>query len=445
MKVFFDTLGCPKNLIDTDNVKGFLKEKGYEIATSVEDAQVVIVNTCGFVNDAKEESIDTILEYISVKNQQNIKVIATGCLTQKYGEEIKEEIPELDYVIGVNDYNHLDKVIQELTEIGKEEGVKATLEEAQLDDWSMAEYREVEKNQSSAYLKIAEGCNNCCTYCVIPEIRGPFRSRPKEAILKEANRLSKEGCKELILVAQDVTGYGIDLYGTYLLPELLASLSQIESIEWIRLMYCYTDKMTPELIQAMAQQKKVCHYIDMPIQHINDTILGEMNRLSRRAEIEGVISSLRKSIPDIHIRTTVIVGFPGETEEQFNELLEFVKTIKFERLGVFAYSQEPGTKAGGMDNQISGEIKEERRNLIMEAQRAISLEKNQEKIGKTYQVMIEETEIDSYIGRTEYDSPEIDNTVIFTSEKPHNLGDMVMVEIIDAFDYDLVGIVVESE
>ncbi len=432
MKVFIDTLGCPKNFNDTQTAKGFLEGAGYETVQDPENADAIIINTCGFINDAKKESIERIFDYCAYK-EAGKKIIVSGCLSQRYGNELFEEMPEVDCFLGVNEYERLPEILKTLDSRSKH----ITNSYA---DVLPRMCRKLDDNCFSSTVKIAEGCNNRCAYCVIPSIRGGYRSKTIEDILEETKQLAAAGCKELILIAQDVTNYGVDLYGKYMLPELLKKLCRIDGIEWIRLMYCYEDRITDELIEVMAEEPKICKYIDIPIQHSSDDVLKAMLRRSTEDSIRNTIARLKARIPDIHIRTTLIVGFPGETDEDYEKLLEFVEEMRFARLGVFAYSQEENTVAGEMQDQIDEEIKEERLTGIMRAQLEISLESNKEKIGKTFKVLVEEHDEDgSYIGRTEFDAPEIDNSVLFTSHRQLNPGDFVDVLIEDAFDYDLVG------
>lgn len=432
MKVFIDTLGCPKNFNDTQTAKGFLEGAGYETVQDPENADAIIINTCGFINDAKKESIERIFDYCAYK-EAGKKIIVSGCLSQRYGDELFEEMPEVDCFLGVNEYERLPEILKTLDSRSKH----ITNSYA---DVLPRMCRKLDDNCFSSTVKIAEGCNNRCAYCVIPSIRGGYRSKTIEDILEETKQLAAAGCKELILIAQDVTNYGVDLYGEYMLPELLKKLCRIDGIEWIRLMYCYEDRITDELIEVMAEEPKICKYIDIPIQHSSDDVLKAMLRRSTEESIRNTIARLKARIPDIHIRTTLIVGFPGETDEDYEKLLEFVEEMRFARLGVFAYSQEENTVAGEMQDQIDEEIKEERLTGIMRAQLEISLESNKEKIGKTFKVLVEERDEDgSYIGRTEFDAPEIDNSVLFTSHRQLNAGDFVDVLIEDAFDYDLVG------
>ena len=438
MKVYFETLGCPKNFNDTQAAEAFLIKEGFEIADSPEEADHIIVNTCGFINDAKKESIDKIFEMAELKDQGKTLTVS-GCLSQRYASELTEEMPEVDLFIGVNDYERLPGLLKELA------GGRLTDRNSGSDSCAYASQlplleRNIEKGSYSATLRIAEGCDNCCAYCVIPSIRGGFRSKSMEDVVSEAETLAEKGIKEIILIAQDVTNYGIDLYGRFMLPELLRKLVTVDGIRWIRLMYCYEDRITDELIEVMAEEPKICHYIDVPIQHSSDHTLKEMKRRSTGASIRNTISRLRDAMPDIAIRTTLIVGFPGETEDDFDDLLEFVEEERFQRLGVFAYSQEEGTPAGDREDQIPEDIKEMRLDQIMRTQLDISYQHNQELVGSVLEVLVEaEDEDGSYIGRSRYDAPEIDNSVIFTSARDLEPGDIVNVYIDDAFDYDLAG------
>lgn len=435
MKVYMETLGCPKNFNDTQTAKGIMTAEGITITDDAENSDVMILNTCGFINDAKRESIQRIFELAELKDE-NRKLVVSGCLAQRYADELFEEMPEVDCFVGVNQYPELPKILRELC--CDEKRIKSI---SLCCDTSLGILpRVLEENPYTATLKIAEGCNNRCAYCVIPDIRGPYRSKKKEDILKEAQWLADKGCKELILIAQDVTLYGTDIYGRQVLPEQLKELCGIEGIEWIRLMYCYEDKITDELIEVMKNEKKICHYIDIPIQHSSNNILKAMNRRSTENSIRETVKKLKEAIPDIHIRTTIITGFPGETEEDFENLLSFVEEMRFARLGVFAYSQEENTPAGEMENQVPEEIREHRKDAVMRRQLDISLESNREKIGQVMKVLVEEKDEDgSYIGRTQYDAPEIDDSVLFTSERELKPGDLVNVIIQDAFDYDLTG------
>ncbi|MGN0736168.1 MAG: 30S ribosomal protein S12 methylthiotransferase RimO [Anaerovoracaceae bacterium] len=436
MKVFFETLGCPKNFNDTQAAKGVLTENGFEIAGTAEDSDVIVVNTCGFINDAKKESIERIFDMMPYR-EKGKKLVVSGCLSERYADDLYEEMPEVDCFIGVNEYERLPELLSELVSDGGERIKEVS---GCCDKILSTPKRILGENPYTATLKIAEGCDNCCAYCIIPKIRGGFRSKPMEAVVAEAEELAAAGCKELILIAQDVTNYGRDLYGEPKLAELVRKVCRVDGIQWVRLMYCYEDRITDELIEVMASEPKVCHYIDIPIQHASDSVLKAMRRRSTEESIRETIERLKAAIPDIHIRTTLIVGFPGETEDDFDKLLDFVEETKFARLGVFAYSQEENTEAGDMENQIDEEIKQERLDAIMRRQLDISLEYNREKVGKELDVLVEEKDEDgSYIGRTQYDAPEIDNSVIFTSDHDLRPGEIVRVLVEDAFDYDLVG------
>ncbi len=436
MKVFFETLGCPKNFNDTQAAKGVLAENGFEIAETAEDSDIIVVNTCGFINDAKKESIERIFDMMPYR-EEGKKLVVSGCLSERYADDLYEEMPEVDCFIGVNEYERLPELLSELVSDGGERIKEVS---GCCDKILSTPKRILGENPYTATLKIAEGCDNCCAYCIIPKIRGGFRSKPEEAVIAEAKELAAAGCKELILIAQDVTNYGRDLYGQPRLAELVRKVCRVDGIQWVRLMYCYEDRITDELIEVMASEPKVCHYIDIPIQHASDSVLKAMRRRSTEESIRGTIKRLKGAIPDIHIRTTLIVGFPGETEEDFDKLLDFVEETRFARLGVFAYSQEENTEAGEMENQIDEDVKQERLDAIMRRQLDISLEYNREKVGKELDVLVEEKDEDeSYIGRTQYDAPEIDNSVIFTSERELRPGDIVRVLVEDAFDYDFVG------
>lgn len=432
MKIYIDTLGCPKNFYDSRTAAGILEDSGHILTSEPSEADVIMVNTCGFINDAKKESIDRIFEMADYK-QYGKKLIVSGCLSQRYSSELFNEMPEVDAFLGVNDYEALPGLLDSLDE---RRIVANPCTETELPQVSVR----ADGSMYSATLKIAEGCNNRCAYCIIPFIRGNYRSKRQEAVIAEAKALAEAGCRELILIAQDTTYYGYDLYGEYRLPQLLKQLCRIDGIRWIRLMYCYEDRITDELIQTIREDDKICNYLDIPIQHASDNILKAMKRRSTNRSITDKIAKLKEQIPDIHIRTTLITGFPGETEEDFDTLYDFVAEQRFARLGVFAYSQEEGTVAGQMPNQIDEEIKTERADSIMRLQMEISLEENRSKIDTVQEVIVDEIDEDgSYIGRTRYDAPEIDNAVIFTGKQEHKPGDMVMVHIDDAFDYDLAG------
>ena len=436
MKVYFETLGCPKNFYDTENAKGILEDAGFEICDNPETADFVVVNTCGFINDAKTESIERIFDMASAK-RDDAKLVVSGCLSKRYSEELFEEMPEADAFVGVNEYEKLPELLRRLSE---NPGERKVLCENGYDEVLKPLPRKLDENPYTATIKIAEGCDNVCAYCIIPFIRGGYRSKKMEDVVAEACALAEAGCRELILIAQDVTCYGLDLYGEYSLDKLLRKLCRIDGIRWIRLMYCYDDRITDELIETIASEDKICNYLDIPIQHASDAVLSAMNRRSNKADLIAKLEKIRNAIPDIRIRTTLITGFPGETEEDHEELLEFVEEQKFARLGVFAYSMEEGTLAGEMENQVDEDVKARRLDEIMRTQLEISLENNRSLIGQVLEVMVDERDEDgSYIGRTRYDAPEIDNAVIFTSDRELKPGDIVNVKISDAFDYDLTG------
>lgn len=430
------SLGCAKNQTDAETMLGILKKYGHKIVQEPENADVIVVNTCGFIESAKQESIDAILEMAEYKNGRCKLLIASGCLAERYNNELLKELPEVDAIVGTGDYHKIAEVIESCASGEKpalfgnkdftpEEGLPRIL--------STPSY--------TAYLKIADGCDNNCTYCAIPKIRGKFRSRKKEDIVKEAEELAKKGVRELILIAQDTTRYGKDIYGKYALSELLEMLCEIDGIEWIRVHYYYTEAIENKLIDVMAENEKICNYIDMPIQHINDRILRRMARRTNRKEIEEKLSYIREKMPDAVIRTSIIVGFPGETEEEFEELYDFVKDIKFDRMGVFAYSPEEDTPAAEFDEQISEEVKQDRLDRLMTLQQGISLSINQGKIGTTAEVLVEGYEEESYLffGRSRGDSIGVDSTVYFAAKDEINFGDIVKVEILDASEYDLTG------
>mgnify|MGYP000387577550 FL=1 len=436
-KVGMISLGCPKNQVDAEHMLAMMDAEGWEIVDYVDGCDVVIVNTCGFIDDAKKEAIENILDMVELKKEGVIsKIIVTGCLAQRYKDEIVKEIPEVDAVVGIGANGDIIKTVEEVMS-----GVDTIEKYPPQCELPLEGQRILTTPQYWAYLKIGEGCSNRCTYCTIPSIRGNMRSRSMENVIDEAKQLAELGVKELILIAQDTTSYGLDLYGELKLPELLNELCKIDSIEWIRLLYCYPDRITDELIETMKNQEKIVNYIDLPLQHADDKILKAMNRRGDQALIRSVISKLRSEIPDVVIRTTFIVGFPGEGEEEFETLSEFVNEIEFDRLGVFTFSPQEGTPAYDMDNQVEDDVKTRRGEVIMQDQYSIMEEKNNEKIGKTYKVVVEDYDgySDSYTGRTYMDAPEIDGLVKFTSHKDLDIGDFVDVEIFDIEDYDLIG------
>lgn len=436
-KIGMISLGCPKNQVDAEHMLALMDAEGWEIVDYVDGCDAVIVNTCGFIDDAKKEAIENILDMVELKKEGVIsKIIVTGCLAQRYKDEIVKEIPEVDAVIGIGANGDIIKTVEEVMS-----GVDTIENYPPQCELPLEGQRILTTPQYWAYLKIGEGCSNRCTYCTIPSIRGNMRSRSMENVIDEAKQLAESGVKELILIAQDTTSYGLDLYGELKLPELLNELCKIDSIEWIRLLYCYPDRITDDLIETMKNQEKVVNYIDLPLQHADDKILKAMNRRGDQALIRNVISKLRTEIPDVVIRTTFIVGFPGEGEEEFETLAEFVNEIEFDRLGVFTFSPQEGTPAFDMEDQVDEDIKTRRGEVIMQDQYSIMEEKNNEKIGKTYRVVVEDYDgySDSYTGRTYMDAPEIDGLVKFTSHKDLDIGDFVDVEIFDVEDYDLIG------
>ncbi len=435
-KVAIVSLGCPKNQIDAEMMLKKLSDAGYTIVGEAMNADIVIVNTCGFIEDAKKEAIDSILEMADLKEDGCIeKILVTGCLAQRYGEDILKEFPEVNGVIGIGANGDIVDACEKLYSRFTYSSFPCN-EELPLEG-----ERVLSTPPYTAYLKIAEGCSNCCSYCAIPSIRGKFRSREMDSIVSEAKTLAEGGVKELIIVAQDTTKYGEDLYGEYKLPELLGELNKIYGIEWIRLLYCYPDKVTDELITAIAENEKVCNYIDIPMQHVNGDVLKSMNRPGDRESLTALVEKLRERIPDIVIRTTFITGFPGETEEAFTELSEFVNEMKLDRVGCFAYSREEGTPAYDFSDQIETEVASQRAEIIMEQQFSIADNKLDEYIGKTLDVLVEgyDPYTDSYYGRTYMDAPEIDNMVVLTSGYRIDDGDIVPVEIINKEEYTLIG------
>ena len=433
-KVGMVSLGCDKNRVDSELILGSIN-KFYEITNNPKDAEIIIINTCGFIESAKQESIDTILEMAEYKNTHKCKmIIATGCLTQRYGDELLELIPEIDILMGVNDYMKLHKLIVDF--IKTEQRVSSTTYK---DEGVNEGERILTTNSHTAYLRIAEGCNNFCTYCIIPKIRGKFRSRSKESILAEANSLVNQGVKEIILIAQDLTNYGEDLYGKNQLHVLVNELSEIEGLEWIRLLYCYPEEITDELIEVIANNPKVMKYLDLPIQHISNNILKMMARKTNKETIIDKIDLLREKVPGITLRTSLIVGFPGETEEDFNELCSFLKDYKLDNVGVFTYSQEEGTAAAKLPNQIDEDVKIKRKETLMNIQRGIVRDLNKLKIGNIYDTIIDGSTGEYYIGRNYEMAPEIDGLIYVTKKKTLKKGDIIKVKITNVMEYDLVG------
>lgn len=437
MKILFISLGCDKNLVDTEVMLGMLASRGYEMTNDEQEADIIVINTCCFIHDAKEESIQNILEMAESKKNGSAKaLIVTGCMAERYRQEILDEIPEVDEVLGTTAYDRiLDAVDAALA--GQHEVMTADLDALPLPETK----RLVTTGGHFAYLKIAEGCDKHCTYCIIPKIRGNFRSVPMERLLKEAQDLAEQGVKELILVAQETTLYGKDLYGEKSLPKLLRELCKISGIRWIRILYCYPEEITDELIQVMKEEPKICHYLDLPIQHANDTILKRMGRRTSKQELIDIVQKLRKEIPDICLRTTLITGFPGETQEQHEEVMEFIDTLEFDRLGAFTYSPEEDTPAATFEDQIDEEVKEDRQADIMELQQEIAFDKAEDMIGREVLVMIEGKVADenAYVGRTYRDAPNVDGLIFINTDVELISGDFAKVKVTGALDYDLIG------
>ena len=437
MRIMFVSLGCDKNLVDTENMLGILKDKGFEFTDDEMQADVIAVNTCCFIHDAKQESINTILEMAEHKKDAVCKaLIVTGCLAHRYKDEITKEIPEVDALIGTSSYDKIAEVVLSVLE-GK--GYSCVEDTDRLP--VVKNHRIMTTGGYYEYLKIAEGCDKHCTYCIIPAVRGNFRSFEMEYLLEQARYLADNGTKELILVAQETTVYGTDIYGKKALPELLRKLCRIDGLEWIRILYCYPEEITDELIQVIKEEPKICKYLDMPIQHSSDNILKRMGRRTTRQELVDVITKLRNNIPDIALRTTLITGFPGETEEDIDDLLDFVDTMEFDRLGVFTYSPEEGTPAASMTDQIPENIKEERRNRIMELQQEVSLDKSADMVGRVIPVMVEGkiTDDDAYVGRSYKDAPNVDGYVFINTNAQLMSGQIVNVSITGSMEYDLIG------
>ena len=440
MNILFISLGCDKNLEDTEVMLGLLASKGHQMVNDEMEADVIVINTCCFIHDAKEESIQNILEMAELKKEGRLKaLIVTGCLAQRYKEEIIEEIPEVDAVLGTTSYDKILEAIDEALE------GRHCVEMTDIDALPLVQSnRLVTTGGHFAYLKIAEGCDKHCTYCIIPKIRGNFRSVPMERLLKEAEGLAEQGVKELILVAQETTLYGKDIYGEKSLHKLLKELCKVSGIQWIRILYCYPEEITDELIQVMKEEKKICHYLDLPIQHASDEILKRMGRRTSKAQLKEIIGKLREEIPDITLRTTLITGFPGETKEQHEELMEFVDEMEFDRLGVFTYSPEEDTPAALMDNQIEEEVKEDRQAELMELQQDIAFDLAEDMIGKEVLVLIEGKVADenAYVGRTYKDAPNVDGLIFVNTEEELMSGDFAKVRVTGALEYDLIGEIV---
>lgn len=432
-RFYIDTLGCEKNEYDSQMLAASLLERGCTMTEDPYDADIIIVNTCGFIEDAKRESIEHIFSMAEVKGETGKKLVVTGCLSERYHADLVEEMPEVDIFFGVNEYDHMADVLIDDDYDAKDRisGNTASLE---------YRTRVLPEASHTGWLKIAEGCDNACAFCAIPAIRGRFRSKSIDDCVREATDMAEAGIKELILIAQDTSQYGFDLYGELALPKLLDRLCEIDGIEWIRLMYVYDNGITDELIETMKRQPKICNYIDIPIQHVSDNVLTAMRRRSTEKSIRETIEKLRAAIPDIHIRTTLLVGFPGETDEDIERLVNFVDEMKIDRLGAFAFSDEEGTESYLMDGKIDAETKEERRDAVMEHQMRVSEELNERKLGKVYEVIIDEIQDDGFaIARSRYDAPEIDCDVCFRPVRDHEIGDITMVRITDAYEYDLEG------
>lgn len=437
MNILLVSLGCDKNLVDSEMMLGMLRQKGYSFTDDENDADIVVVNTCCFIGDAKEESINTLLEMAELKKTGQIKaLIAAGCLAQRYREEIQKEIPEVDAVIGTMALEDISEAIEE-TLAGRGQNHYRDLNSRP----PFTRDRVLTTGGHFAYLKIAEGCNKRCTYCIIPKVRGNYRSIPMEELIAQAKNLGKKGVRELILVAQETTLYGVDLYGEKYLPRLLHELAKISDIYWIRILYCYPEEITEELIETIATEPKVCHYLDIPIQHASDSVLKRMGRRTNQEELRQWIGKLRQRIPDICLRTTLISGFPGETQEDFEELYRFVNEMEFDRLGVFPYSQEEDTKAAEMPDQIPEEVKEARRDELMELQQAIAFEKAESMVGRVLEVMVEGkvADEDVYVTRTYRDAPNVDGYLFLDATATLMTGDFVKVLVTDSNEYDLRG------
>jgi len=433
-KYILESLGCSKNLVDAEEMVYILNENGYEMTTDIDDADIAIVNTCGFIESAKEESIDTILNIASYK-QNNLKhLIVTGCLVQRYYKDLKEQIPEIDAFLGTTSYNTILNVLQGLS-IGKDNSLILPAN-TKLNH----NKKKILTDSYYAYIKIAEGCDNSCTYCIIPKLRGSYVSRPIQEIVDEAKNLAKQGVKEIVLIAQDTSKYGLDIYKEKKLPTLLRQLSQIDGIQWIRFLYTYPEDITKELIEEVKNNDKVCSYFDIPIQHASDRILKLMNRSTDKKEISDKINLIRDNIKDAIIRTTLIAGFPTESDEDIEELADFVKDMKFDKLGVFPYSKEEGTKAGNMDGQIDQDIKNQRAEKIMMLQQEIVREKNQSYIGKTFTSIIDEVYEDYVVARSYMDVIEVDTVIYVQTPTLHTKGEFINVKITDVLDYDLKGV-----
>lgn len=437
MKILCISLGCDKNLVDTEMMLGLLTRDGYTFTDNEQEADIIVINTCCFINDAKEESVNTILEMAELKKTGSCKaLIVTGCMAQRYKQEIIDEIPEVDGILGTSTYDEISRVLKRALD-GESVSCFHDLDALPEVD---AE-RVITTGGYYAFLKIAEGCDKHCTYCIIPSLRGNYRSVPMERLVKEATQLADKGVRELILVAQETTLYGNDLYGKKMLPELLHRLAEIPGIYWIRIQYCYPEEITDELIEAIKTEEKVCNYLDIPIQHASDHILKKMGRRTNQEQLRQMIGKLRREIPDIALRTTMISGFPGETDEDHEELMAFVDEMEFDRLGVFAYSAEEDTPAASFPDQVSQELKEERRDEVMELQQEIAFDKSASMVGRVLDVMIEGKVADepAYVGRTYMDAPNVDGYIFVNSGELFVSGDFVRVKVTGSSDYDLIG------
>ena len=437
MKILFISLGCDKNLVDSEVMLGLIRDRGWQMTDDETQADVIVINTCCFIHDAKEESIGTILEMAQYKERGPLKaLIVTGCLAQRYQEEILREIPEVDEVLGTSSYDRIVEAVEAALD------GKGGVHLADLDALPLPETKRIVTTGGHfAYLKIAEGCDKHCTYCIIPSLRGRFRSVPTERLIKEAQELADQGVKELILVAQETTLYGKDLYGEKSLHILLKKLCEISGIRWIRILYCYPEEITDDLIRVMKEEPKICHYLDIPIQHASDGILKRMGRRTSKQELIDIVGRLRKEIPDICLRTTLITGFPGETQAQHEELMQFVDEMEFDRLGVFTYSPEEGTPAAAMPDQIAEEVKEERQAELMELQQEIAFDAAEDMKGREVLVMIEGKVADenAYVGRTYKDAPNVDGLIFINTDEELVSGDFARVKVTGALDYDLIG------
>ncbi len=442
-KIYMHSLGCSKNLVDSENMLGILNEKGYKITDYADKADYIIINTCSFINDAQQESVNAILFAADIKNNINkkAKIIVTGCLSQRFGEELSKEIPEIDIIAGTSGFERINEYIEEY-----EKNKKLLIDTTSRLDIDKTLPRNTLTEPWYAYLKIAEGCSNHCTYCVIPKLRGPFKSRKIENVVEEAKTLAKIGAKEIIIIAQDTSKYGIDIYGVRKLHEVIQKVSEIENILWIRIHYLYPEDIYDELINEFKNNKKLLKYFDIPLQHISDRILKEMNRNTNKKQIISLIKKIRREVEDAVIRTSLITGFPGETQEEHEELKNFLKEYKLDRVGIFKYSREEHTPAYKLPEQIDEDVKDKRFNELMEIQQEISYERNLSKIGKTYDVLIEEKDVENiYVGRTYMDSIEIDGCVYVSSDEKLTLGNIYKVKINDALEYDMMGDVYDED